>query len=695
MTLSPFASTAHAVYTMGFCPVLIHPLSKKPVWNGFNQWEMGTNAAGYNYSPAILDHWASGYPQANIGILTRDCHCVDVDAPELLASIGLWDILPPTPHCKRGARGLALMYRPDPANPIRRTRTFSHPVTTDMMLEVLANGRQTILPPSIHPDTGRPYEWIVGPWGGEPTSLAPDMPMLGQRHVEALEAALEAAGLTRVKRRRAAAGGATILGMEEHRVRYERWLAVKLEDKYALVDQAPKGARQQTLNDAMLSLAPFVRVGLLHEESLYERMLHGCHKNGWIAEDKQAAFDRQFEKALADGWDNDLPALQTAVGEHSMEAARLLGPAPYVPPHVIASAPPVVSGPEPIVPLPFRDAGEQLKKARKPREWEVEGWIPARQVTGFFGGGAGGKTTVLLQLAYAASAGGKWMGMPVQRRNVLFVSGEDEADELDYRGHDVALACPPGPCLQIMSLDEDESDNPPFLAVSGARGQIELTQTFLRIEDHIRRHGITLAIFDPVVNLFGGNMNDNTEVTAFVTLLRKRLCRRLGCTVIFAMHPSGDGMRTGAGDGGAKSWSNSVRARLYIEDHPDDGDCRIISLKKSNRSSRKGAEIIVKWVKGIFVHGVQAVKQPMQESTRTAILEEIGKRNCMYRWNPCINFWVGDIIGKVLGRDMADQAGKREVKAMLLQWEMAGLIRRHLAKDAKREEKEYVEVLQP
>lgn len=60
-----------------------------------------------------------------------------------------------------------------PASPVRKrgkkgeTRFFRYSETTvsrkfhNLGVEILANGNQTVLPPSIHPETGLPYQWIT------------------------------------------------------------------------------------------------------------------------------------------------------------------------------------------------------------------------------------------------------------------------------------------------------------------------------------------------------------------------------------------------------------------------------------------------------------------------------------------------------------------------------------------------------
>jgi predicted P-loop ATPase len=45
-------------------------------------------------------------------------------------------------------------------------------VRTAWEIELMSHGRQVVLPPTIHPDTGKPYTWIKGVWGYQDLPLA-------------------------------------------------------------------------------------------------------------------------------------------------------------------------------------------------------------------------------------------------------------------------------------------------------------------------------------------------------------------------------------------------------------------------------------------------------------------------------------------------------------------------------------------
>jgi len=64
------------------------------------------------------------------------------------------------PNCeigKRGAKGFTLFYR---SSDIVTKTKWSNPADGQVIVEVLTRGQYTVIPPSVHPDTGKPYVWL-------------------------------------------------------------------------------------------------------------------------------------------------------------------------------------------------------------------------------------------------------------------------------------------------------------------------------------------------------------------------------------------------------------------------------------------------------------------------------------------------------------------------------------------------------
>ena len=112
-----------------------------------------------------------------------------------------------------------------------------------------------------------------------------------------------------------------------------------------------------------------------------------------------------------------------------------------------------------------------------------------------------------------------------------------------------------------------------------------------------------LVIIDTAADVYGGDENSRTLVRQFITLLRG-LAIKHDTTVLLLAHPSVAGMASNRGTSGSTAWSNSVRARLYVDRVIDDGqeldpDLRVLSTKKANYA-RNGAATRVRWRAGVF-----------------------------------------------------------------------------------------------
>ena len=130
-------------------------------------------------------HW-SGWPHAGIGLAaTHGINFADIDTLNAKFVDVIKAILPPTPAIKIGQKGETLFYRADfPA------RHFD--INGERVLDWLGHGSQSVLPPSIHERTGRPYKWIGIK---HLQDLSPgDLPLVTPDNMAELVAALEKLG---------------------------------------------------------------------------------------------------------------------------------------------------------------------------------------------------------------------------------------------------------------------------------------------------------------------------------------------------------------------------------------------------------------------------------------------------------------------------------------------------------------------
>ena len=149
--MSPFTSVALALWQRGYSIVPLEPGEKAIKLPGWQRY------CKERANRETLDMWL-GWPDRNIGLALGPASGVvaldfDYDVDGRHAEI--IRILGDSPVKKRGAKGHTGFYR------FSNQRSVKYSIGTESVLEVLSTGRQTVLPPSIHPDTKKPYEWLT------------------------------------------------------------------------------------------------------------------------------------------------------------------------------------------------------------------------------------------------------------------------------------------------------------------------------------------------------------------------------------------------------------------------------------------------------------------------------------------------------------------------------------------------------
>lgn len=278
-------------------------------------------------------------------------------------------------------------------------------------------------------------------------------------------------------------------------------------------------------------------------------------------------------------------------------------------------SPPSGSGARVIVPKPerksrFRCASELEGKDVPPRQWLVDDLIPQRVVTSLYGDGGTGKSLLALQLAVAVATGRRWLGRPTISGSVVFLTAEDDEDELHRRLAAIVAQQQVGfsdlDRLIFRSLAGEDA----LLAVAdgGRSGVIVPSDLHDEVDKVLSEEKPALLVLDTLADLFPGNENDRAQVTQFVGILIG-LAIRHNCAVLLLAHPSRSGMSSGGGDGGSTAWNGKVRSRLYLERVLIDGEepdtnARKLTNKKANLGPT-GIEISMKWQDGAFVPEAQ------------------------------------------------------------------------------------------
>lgn len=259
----------------------------------------------------------------------------------------------------------------------------------------------------------------------------------------------------------------------------------------------------------------------------------------------------------------------------------------------------------------FYSAGSLKGKPVPPREWLVAELVPEKTVTLFSGDGGTGKSLLALQLALAVASNTAWIGRQVAAGGAIYLSAEDDDDELHRRVDDVVrgerLTYDQCEALTLRSLAGEDA----LLAVD-SQFEMMRTELFRALDARAAEEAPRLIVIDTLADVYPANENDRAKVRQFIGILRGLAIKRK-CAVVLLGHPSLTGLTNGTGSSGSTAWNNSVRSRLYLSRIHDQGfepdpDARVLTTKKSNYG-RTGGEINLRWDMGRFVvepsaHGV-------------------------------------------------------------------------------------------
>lgn len=265
-----------------------------------------------------------------------------------------------------------------------------------------------------------------------------------------------------------------------------------------------------------------------------------------------------------------------------------------------------------------------------PRPFHVPELLPARTVTLLSGDGGLGKSTLALQLCAATVLGARWLGLPPAQGAALYLSAEDDGDELERRVHDAAhfYDCDKRELDGLFMLPVADED--PLLAIEGERGVLRPTPAWSAFTEIVRNVGPKLIVLDSLADVFGGNEISRAHARQFIGLLRS-LAISVDATVLLLAHPSLSGMTSGSGSSGSTHWHNSVRSRLYLSrpsddaPGPDSGE-RVLSRKKANYAPDGFADRrLVRKIGGYVVDGAEAAlsldRAAMQAGAERRFLE--------------------------------------------------------------------------
>jgi hypothetical protein len=285
------------------------------------------------------------------------------------------------------------------------------------------------------------------------------------------------------------------------------------------------------------------------------------------------------------------------------------------------------------------------RPAPAPRDWIIEGLVPARRVTSFLADGGLGKTTIAVQIGVHVTLNRALYGLNVSGGPVLGIFCEDEQDELHRR---IAAACF-AEGLELADLDRftalsrDGQDN---LLCTFQHDQIVLTPFYQQLDATVASIRPRLLILDVLADFFAGDYLSTPHTRQFIKTCLGGLAVRYDCGVLLLAHPSASGMNSGDGGGFSTAWNNSVRSRLYLRRPKSDDpeavkDKRILEVRKSNYAPG-GVSVPLVWCKGVFLPD----PEPLAERSATPQVAKVDTRLAIaVREHFCMHAPSGSVVG--------------------------------------------------
>ena len=302
LSRGPFSKHAKELLLRGYSPLPIRPGTKKP---SIENW---SSSCIRPLDTQATERLSREQSMAGLGVACGfNCLVgfdVDSDDPEIATAIK--SVLPDALIGKRGQRGYTAFFRSERPMESRRFRSLSG----GTIAEILGIGRQSVLPPTIHPDTGEPYRWL-----SEKTlfdTALEALPLISGDIAERIETAIVrwiekpeeriGSGLTHNVIR---AGDLSELDKR----RYEGFAETAIAERTKELAATKEGARNQTLFRDICYLGKFVRHGIVSRDVVMERFCVACRTNGLVRRDGLSAVVATINSALFISRNDPLRAL--------------------------------------------------------------------------------------------------------------------------------------------------------------------------------------------------------------------------------------------------------------------------------------------------------------------------------------------------------------------------------------------------
>jgi hypothetical protein len=697
---SPFGLAGARLLDMGYHPIPIMAGTKRPGHRGIGMSDWRERYEHKVPSQTEIVEW--GLPKANngVGVVLGGPHClkgadIDTDDPAITAAV--LSILPACSVIKRGQKGSTRFYR---SSALPRQKFLWRDADGVLVLELLGSGQQTIVPPSIHKDTGKAYQWLMD--DTLENTVPSDLPELPADTIGRLDAVLAPLGCTRSK-------------------------PSKKDEQPAPASEPgePGDNPWRDLNDqALANLDKWVPALDLYK---WRRKSNGGFEA--VASWRQSSEGRPLEKrdrnlkidpkGIVDFGDvkyTPINLVTAATGCDRDAAARWLderlGFTPQQGNVVDLHGNPIKPEPRKIIrATPFEWVDP---KTISPREWLYARHLVRKYLSTTIAQGGGGKTSLIYAEALAMVTGRDLlkMGKTIEQGLRAWIwNGEDPYDEIQRR---IMAIC------KHYGITAEDIDGKLFadsgrdtelkIAVQEKNGTRIIRPVVDEVIEQMLEREIDLLVIDPAVSFHSVPENDNTAMDMFAKEWG-RIADKTNAAIELAQHvrKGHGGQEQTVEDGrGATAINNAARnarvlnfmsfeeaARYGIDDR-DRLDYFKVESGKPNMAKRSTGW--ARWYKmesvslgnatakydsddvGVvtsFTPTAAADTVPVDQLKEIAKLLNAGRHG----FNMQAKDWAGKVVAKAVGSDPVKD--KKKVNGMIKAWVQEGSLQTYTDRDKR------------
>ena len=303
---SPFRDLAEAYIQAGFSPIPIKAGTKKP---GCRGWD-GGGWARYCKNHATGDFLAKWFrdPCAGIGLCCGYNGLIGLDVDDERAYDAVRAVFKGRgAPVKAGRHGMTALFF-DRSGEIKG-RKFQRRDGKGNVFEILSRGQQTVIPPTIHPESGREYLWLRRKYRGN--IILCDLPVITSGDIEDLldrvDSLIKKQNVI-TKRFCEKVDPSEKFDAETIR-RYKSVAGYELSTRCLELNRKSKPGRDDFLFRSSCLLGRWVHHGMLEESTMILALLGACDSNGLLRDNGRRSCLGSIGRGIAYSVNDALPTL--------------------------------------------------------------------------------------------------------------------------------------------------------------------------------------------------------------------------------------------------------------------------------------------------------------------------------------------------------------------------------------------------